>query len=289
MPAVLMGDTGTNGAERACPCGAAALTPVFEFTAPPAGEVRYQFASAGAYRRRLLRCDNCGHFVSVHSMDAGGLYSGPYVTATYGDDGMSAAFDRIVKLPPERSDNAGRVRRVREFADCHFAGAAVQRTILDVGSGLCVFLHGMKAAGWTCTALDPDPRAANHARNRVGVDARHGDLVSVVDLGRFDVVTLNKVLEHVDDPAAMLARAARHVREGGFVYVEVPDGEHAIVEGVDREEFFIDHLHAFSASSLGVLAERGGFGTARLEAIREPSGKYTLFAFLLPDDSRDRH
>ncbi len=51
-------------------------------------------------------------------------------------------------------------------------------------------------------------------------------------------------------------------------------------DGPDREEFFIEHLHVFSMASLGLLAQRAGFAVDSAERLREPSGKYTLVAFL---------
>jgi hypothetical protein len=88
------------------------------------------------------------------------------------------------------------------------------------------------------------------------------------------------VLEHVPEPVPMLARAGAWLAPGGFVYVEVPDGEAAARDGAGREEFFIDHWHAFSAASLAMLASRAGFHAAAIERLREPSGKFTLRAFL---------
>jgi SAM-dependent methyltransferase len=206
------------------------------------------------------------------------LYEGGYVDATYGEL-LGQAYERILALPPERSDNAGRVARVLSFAAQHFGGRTA--TILDVGSGLCVFLARMKEAGWRGTAIDPDPRAVAHARNVVGVDAVESDYLAVDGLGRFDVVAFNKVLEHVPDPVTMLARAARrHLASGGFVYVEVPDGPAAAAAGFGREEFFIEHHHAFSVASLAQLAGRAGLSPSRIERLHEPSTKYTLVAFL---------
>lgn len=270
-----------------CPCEGAYFKKVVTYDAPPEGEIRFKFSSAEVYMRELLRCQLCSHFVSVHQMDDSALYSSEYVSATYGEDGIDRAFERIISLDPARSDNAGRVRRILDFSDGHFAGTSFDGlvpSILDVGSGLCVFLHRIKEAGWNCTALDPDPRAIAHARKRVGVTAICGDFVSIKDLGRFDVITFNKVLEHVVDPVGMLAKSAAHLREGGFVYVELPDGEAAINAGPEREEFFIDHLHVFSTASTMLLAARAGFLVLALERLQEPSTKYTLRAFLVPSN-----
>ncbi len=215
-------------------------------------------------------------------MDLSELYSGVYVDTTYGDR-MRVTFDRILALPAGSSDNAGRVNCVLEFAARWFRSGKVPN-LLDVGSGLGVFPYRMKEAGWRCTALDPDARAGEHARNVVGVSAIVGDFLAIPSeqLGRFDVISFNKVLEHVPDPSAMLGRAAGHLSEGGFVYIEVPDAA-ASADGSGREEFFIEHLHVFSPASLAMLVERSGFSPVEIERLREPSSKYTIRAFLSRD------
>lgn len=268
-----------------CLCGSSSLTVAHTYEAPPAGETHFRRGRATPYWRQYWRCELCGHFIAVHNMDIQDLYTGDYVSSTYGEDGMQRAFERIIALDPARSDNRGRVQRILAFAEEHFPAtrfAARSPAILDVGSGLCVFLYQMKIAGWQCTALDPDRRAARHAQERVGVVAMCGDFMEQQEVGCFDVVTFNKVLEHVIDPVAMLAKSVQHLHQGGFVYVELPDGEAAIMEGPEREEFFVDHWHVFSATSLTVLARRAGLWLQRLERLREPSGKYTLQAFLVP-------
>jgi 2-polyprenyl-3-methyl-5-hydroxy-6-metoxy-1,4-benzoquinol methylase len=268
-----------------CVCRGEHFRRVFAYTAPPESEVCFAFSSAQEYYREVLCCQLCGHFVSKHEMNDVALYQGDYVNSNYGADGIRQAFDRIVSLDPGKSDNIGRVDRILEFADHHFAnGTFANRapSVLDVGSGLCVFLHRMKEAGWNCTALDPDARAVAHARDEVGVNAVCGDFMKEQGLGRFDVVTFNKVLEHVEDPVAMLAKSMEHLGDGGFVYVELPDGEAALAEGPGREEFFIDHLHVFSCASLTLLVERAGFSVLTVDRLREPSTKYTLRAFLIP-------
>ena len=268
-----------------CSCDGRYFANEFTYDAPPDGEVQFQFSSSGTYHREVNRCELCGHFVSVHEMDAGALYAGDYVSSNYRDDeGIRRSFERVISLDPAQSDNAGRVERVLEFASAHFAGSSRgdrALSILDVGSGLCVFVHQMKGAGWDCTALDPDIRSVDHARKNVGVKAVCADFMDALDLGRFDAVTFNKVLEHVHDPVAMLVKGGEHLREGGFIYLEVPDGEAAALEGPGREEFFIDHPHVFSAGSLATLSVNAGFTIQALERLHEPSGKYTLRAFLM--------
>jgi SAM-dependent methyltransferase len=259
-----------------CPCDGRFLTEAWLYDRPPVGETHFSFSGEG-YKRSVERCGLCGHFVSRHDFGAA-MYAGGYVDATYGD-GLADAYARVMGLPPEQSDNAARVARVVEFARGRLPQSA---TVLDVGSGLCVFLARLKEQGFRGTALDPDPRAADHARDTVGVEAVCGDFLLLEGLGKFDLLTFNKVLEHVEDPVAMLARAHDLLEDGGFVYVEVPDGEAAAEEGPEREEFFVEHLHVFSVASLALAAARAEFSPVHIERLQEPSTKYTLAAFLAP-------
>lgn len=261
-----------------CPCRGERFEPLHTYVEAPKGETAFGIPM-GSYRRQLHRCAACGHVLSTHAMTLRDFYEGQYVSATYGDDGLRRAFDRITALDPSRSDNVGRVKRILDYSAVHF-GSAAPRSVIDVGSGLCVFLHRMKAAGWSGTALDPDARAVAHARQTVGVAAVQGDFMTAKGLGLFDVVSFNKVLEHVEDPVAMLARTREVVRPEGFVYVELPDGEAAWAEGPGREEFFIEHFHVFSAASIALLGSRAGFAVRLIERLREPSTKYTLRMFL---------
>jgi SAM-dependent methyltransferase len=261
-----------------CPlCGAEPLEPAFSYDEPPAGETSFGL-SPEEYRREYLRCPRCGHYLARLAIPVERLYTGAYVDATYDSAaGLERTYRRIMDLPPERSDNHQRVARIVERL-------GTSGSVLDVGSGLGVFPARMAQRGWRVTALDPDERAVEHTRAVVGVEAVRADFLKAGDLGRFDLVTLNKVLEHVPDPVAMLARTHEFLNPAGAVYVEVPDAEGAAADpdGPGREEFFIEHLHVFSERSLRRLAELAGFDADAVEQLREPSGKYTLVAFLRP-------
>jgi SAM-dependent methyltransferase len=263
-----------------CMCGLDVRRTIHVYDAPPDGEVRFE-ATASGYRRELQRCDVDGHVVSAHAMVLESLYAGDYVNATYGADGMRQTFERILALPPERSDNAGRVARIVEHARSHVVTARPRA--LDVGSGTGVFPHRLHQEGWEVVALDPDERACSHLRDVAGIDAIHADFLTAAPevLGRHDVVTFNKVLEHVVDPVSMLARAVALLDDGGFVYAELPDAEAAAAEGYGREEFFVDHHHVFTMASSALLASAAGFVVDRMERLREPSGKWTIRMFLV--------
>lgn len=262
-------------------CGSEALPVVFSYESPPPGETLFNFGDGVNYYREYRRCAGCGHFFSQHALDLTDLYSGAYVSATYGEDGLKRQYDKIMNLDPQQSDNVGRVNTICAFAQQRRSHRESGR-LLDIGSGLAVFPARMQQQGWQCTALDPDARAVKHAQQAAGVEAICADFMQYESDHRYDAVSFNKVLEHVTDPIAMLERAKDLVDPHGFVYVELPDGEMAARAGKDREEFYIDHWHVFSLASGVLLAERAGFDVVEASRLIEPSGKYTLRYFLEP-------
>lgn len=273
---------------RMCPmCGTTASSPRFVYNAPPAGETRFHALEGQRYQREFWACPKCGHFWAAHELDLSALYNQDYVSSTYGSEGLRRHYERIMALPPEQSDNYDRVRCVNEWAGPTIARAHQenrQPEILDVGSGLCVFLSRMQEHGWRGVGLEPDPRFARHAQTVAGVTTITEDFMRAENLGLYDVIAFNKVLEHVVDPGRMLERSRRFLRAGGAVYVEVPDGPAAAREGRDREEFFIEHYHAFSAASLCIMAYRARYQVVHLQAVHEPSTKYTLRIWLAAID-----
>ena len=254
-----------------CPCDGRHLVPAFAYDAPPPGETTFDLEEA-PYERAYRSCALCGHWFGAHRLDLSRLsYGGP--------EGMADKLRQIMALPPERSDNGGRVRWIEGQI-----GRSAGRRLLDVGAGLGVFPATMKARGWSVLAVETDSRTVAHLRDTLGVEAFARDLtlLTAEDLGgAVDLVSFNKVLEHVEAPLPLLSHAAELLTEGGACYLELPDVA-AAAEGPGREEFFIEHHHVFSPASLVLLAERAGFSLSALERLREPSGKFTLRALLTP-------
>jgi 2-polyprenyl-6-hydroxyphenyl methylase/3-demethylubiquinone-9 3-methyltransferase len=103
------------------------------------------------------------------------------------------------------------------------AGLAGRR-VLDVGCGGGLLAEGMARRGARVTGIDLAPEALAVARlhavdSGVTVDYRHAAVESVAESepGAYDLVTCLEMLEHVPDPAAVVAALGRLVRPGGDV------------------------------------------------------------------------
>lgn len=259
-------------------CNSKKFKVAFTYSSPPRGEVKINL-SGKKYNRQYVICNFCGHYLSKHKLDLRKLYSNEYMEKTYGQK-IHATFNKIISLPTSKSDNYKRIKRIKNIVDARIKNNKID--LLDIGSGLGVFPYSVKQIGWNCCALDPDKRSVAHIKNNLKIKAFNKDFLKVKNIFKnsFHVITLNKVLEHVLNPTEMLNRTKKFLDKKGIVYIEVPDGTEAAKKGKLREEFFIDHIHVFSLKSLTLMIKNSGFNILNIKRLKEPSGKFTLFAFI---------
>lgn len=148
------------------------------------------------------------------------------------------------------------------------------RTLLDIGTGQGALLEEAEALGYQAQGIDLCEPLVRKARARgLRVEcARAEDLDAA---GRFDVVTMMDVIEHVPEPRRLLAVARRLLTAGGTLVVYTPNHRSAIVVlarmlhrlGAGfavREIFGGNHICFFDDRSLPRALGGEGFSVARL-------------------------
>ena len=99
---------------------------------------------------------------------------------------------------------------------------------------------------------------------------------------KYDVITINKVLEHLENPQDMLKQSIKFLKKDGLIYLEVPHCS-AIIKGKLTNELCIEHLDIYSSQSLISMAKSSGLTPLKVSKIIEPSNKYTLYGFFKKD------
>jgi 2-polyprenyl-3-methyl-5-hydroxy-6-metoxy-1,4-benzoquinol methylase len=156
------------------------------------------------------------------------------------------------------------IRPLREVAvgSASWLPARPGGRLLDVGCGDGAYLDWMRHLGWTVTGVDPDPRAAEKAKERYGIRVAARSIEAAgFPPDSFDAVTLNHVLEHVIDPVDLLRRCRDVLAPGGRIMCVTPN-----VESLGRRRFGRRwrpwdpprHLHHFSRKSIAETARRAG-------------------------------
>lgn len=261
-------------------CGSTDHLVIEEINEKPEGETEYGINEADYYRV-ITQCRRCSVYTNQHQLLDQHLYTSDY-NASISLGSIRDRYDKVMSLPAENSDNRQRVNRI--LAHLQGEGFDLAKVkLLDVGSGTSVFLGVMKEKVPNCACIDPDPAAIAHANQYVGINQTHcGTLDDFVTSELFDVITFNKVLEHVKNPVAELSKAASLLKENGIIYVELPEGKRSIDQNIAsiRQEFFVEHYTIFNTNSFTELARQAGFNCSLSEIITEPSGKFTIYGFL---------
>jgi hypothetical protein len=99
----------------------------------------------------------------------------------------------------------------------------------------------------------------------------------------YELITVNKVLEHFDSPVTLLEGLAQNLNpENGLLYIEVPDRSSIEFRSPDDNILGALHLHLHSIKSLLWLLGEVGLEPLRVERIVEPSGKISVYCFACP-------
>ena len=138
--------------------------------------------------------------------------------------------------------------------------------VLDVGCSEGILEVLLARRGVAVTGVDIDHGAIDFARwllakeseeVRERVKLVHADFIRTRPVtGLFDTVVMGDLLDHVDDPGAMMDRGLEHLRPGGRVVITTPLGVHPNED--HRRTFFLTDI-------IGLLKPRLGLESLSVE------------------------
>jgi SAM-dependent methyltransferase len=229
--------------ERCALCGSSQRDVLY------AGPIRTgRFGEVTPDSRTVWRCLTCG---------AGrlGAEAVDYETDEYRNlvDGGGTAEDYHRLHDAEQADKLSRLG----------SHALRGKVLMDVGCGAGSFLDLARGYCQATIGIEPSSslRAAAAAKGHVTFDlCRH---VSGEWRGRVDLAVCFSVVEHVDDPLALLREIAGVLRPGGQLLLSTPNRDDFLLELLPAEygAFFYRRVHLwyFDAASLAGLLARAGF------------------------------
>jgi 2-polyprenyl-3-methyl-5-hydroxy-6-metoxy-1,4-benzoquinol methylase len=135
--------------------------------------------------------------------------------------------------------------------------------VLDIGCANGGLLAELRKLGFSrLTGIDPSPACVRNTA-ALGIDARKGSFADVPALGKFDLIIVSHVLEHVHDLHPAMDAMCAALAPNGIVYAETPDASryHQFVVA-PFQDFNTEHINHFSATCQSRLFHN--FGLARL-------------------------
>lgn len=201
----------------------------------------------------VVCCDRCG-FV--------------YADTTVSQKDYDIFYAKLSKYEDNKTSTGGAdspydAQRLRGTAECiaEFLPDKNLR-ILDIGCANGGLLGYLKELGYSnLYGIDPSPACVENTNRNYGIDASIGSLFQLPqNIGKFDVITLSHVLEHVQDLSGALNNLKNLLNQNGFLYVEVPDSERYLEFYVSPFHYFdTEHINHFSLVFLDKLLKSSGF------------------------------
>jgi SAM-dependent methyltransferase len=191
---------------------------------------------------------------------------------------MRPSFDRLLE-PLRTLIERDKMRFVRGLP----SGARV----LEVGAGDGRFVSRLRAAGFDASGIEPSGAGVRLARARAA-PVEHAAVEELeLEPAALDAALAWHAIEHLDDPAATLARIVAWLRPGGRVIVACPNlaslqarigGDRWFHQDVPR------HRTHFTALGLRLLLQRTGFRLRRMSHVvveQNPLGMWQTLLNLL--------
>ena len=204
---------------------------------------------------RWIRCDRCGHV---------------FVDGYFSEAAMSLVFGAAhpSQLPGEVT-LSGRAVAAKIVEDVSHARGRWEGRWLEVGFGGGALLTTAAEFGYEVVGLDLREESVRRMR-ALGFDARHGDLMACDgdEIGRFDVVSLADVLEHMPFPKRALLHVRELLRPGGALFVSMPNMDSFAWQELERQKKNpywgeLEHFHNFGRARLHALLRETGFEPCR--------------------------
>jgi 2-polyprenyl-3-methyl-5-hydroxy-6-metoxy-1,4-benzoquinol methylase len=142
--------------------------------------------------------------------------------------------------------------------------------LLDLGCAGGHFLATARERGFEVMGVEYNPSMAAFARENYGLQVLQGDVMKLDIPGTFDVIHAEDVVEHLEDPLAVLNKMKALLRPGGLLIIDgplerQPNPSLALLElnfklrNVEDPEMSPAHIWQFTLSSQRGLLKRAGF------------------------------
>ena len=153
----------------------------------------------------------------------------------------------------------GKVRDLdRLLQTINFATNKHPDSVLQFGSSDGYTLSRFLEAGSSrVLGVEPGLEAREYARKTYGVASQPGTAENYQVDGRYDLIVLTHILEHLYDPLDLLRRIQSHLKSRGYLLIEIP-----LWERLDKQPIGVlsfEHVNYFSEDALFTMLHDAGF------------------------------
>ena len=151
----------------------------------------------------------------------------------------------------------------------------INKTVLDFGCGAGGFLKKSKEIASKVYGIELEQRVREYWGKEISIYKNLNSLKNKSDLKEhpIDVITSFHVIEHLKDPLNMLLEFKEIVKQDGFIILEVPNSNDALLTMYESKKFqefsyWSQHLYLFNSETMKLLAKKAGLQLISLKHIQ---------------------
>lgn len=159
-------------------------------------------------------------------------------------------------------------------------GRKSRGSILDIGSGLGLFLSKFKDRGWKVRGTETSQQIAKFSRKKFKLPVVLGDLLKLKIAEQFDVISFIGVFEHVYQPDKTLQKVHRLLKADGLLVIVPPNWDSLGHEIFGRRWYSLDpgrHVFHYSPLTMARILHDNGFAVEEIEHNHGVYNVYSLF------------
>lgn len=140
--------------------------------------------------------------------------------------------------------------------------------VLEIGSSTGVLLEMLKKKGWNVLGIEPSKASAEFAKEQEIETLNTTFEKAKLKSASYDLVIMNHVLEHMDDPTMILRKIRMALKNEGYLFIDIPNFSSfssKIFKGRWKYLLTGEHKWHFTEKSLKLLLEKSGFTVERTQ------------------------
>ena len=240
--------------------------------------VIYEFAKSSPYAKsivpcQIVACHSCSllYKVKLNSFDISEYYISGFDEHEYFKN-----LDASIKATREI------VNSIKDYLK-------EKKTLIDLGCGQGIFIEAANNEGLKAVGMELNLKLAAEARNRTGSQIINGNVCEIEKIGcKYDIVSMLDLIEHLEDPVALLKSAHRILNNDGYLIVYTPNHKALIVQVAKylHKIFCIDkfidpifndvHMVYFDKKTLKIALERCGYKIDKVFFYRYDSSRTNI-------------
>jgi 2-polyprenyl-3-methyl-5-hydroxy-6-metoxy-1,4-benzoquinol methylase len=201
------------------------------------------------------------------------LHDGADFGAHSASDYETAAIKGSVKFP----EILGWIRRFKPSGE-----------FFEIGCGMGYFMDYARKQGYSVSGIEYAELGVRTCREKFGLDVRRGSVEELApEPGKYDVIFMGDVLEHLIQPLEMLTKAHLMLKTTGVVALEVPSTFNSLTGRFaafglrmlrTKKKMMLPpyHVNEFTPKTLRAIIQRAGFREAIVVQRIKPPSAITL-------------